>query len=863
MSTTKCADLAIKKFNLEQEDADALVEMIRDRAKSFREGDVRVTIKQLAKVITAEQKFFARQKKLSARRNILKEREKNALMLLQGERKPKSWLQKKFKKYSMRDSGFLDSNLKAFLAGSTHERFMGQLSIHGRQLAKFRDNYNSIFRHLMKVRNFKDSELHSWVNDDQNINDVILELFGPNGEGFSIENPTMKSGNETAFEFARAYVMSKRKMVDEINTEGGAIGWLEDHVTSQYHDQVRVFEAGKTQFKSDLMRMLNEERTFGIMTDAEREKFLDAVYENIVSGKRRVTDDAPFMKSPQALVTKLAQHRKLHFKSADAWVAYQKLYGHRDLKTALMNGLKNLGDETVLVQQLGTNPDSMIEKLIAHAQQAHVKSGKSPDTFDTAGIRARYRQVTGEAYHIDSDSYKAPSIARYTGYWQAWQNMSKLGSAVIASISDIGSILQTAAYNGMNPFEAISTHLSNVMRRYDREELLEALSYLDEGFEHIIGGFHNRFGAGDYMPGMVSDMQDKFFRLNGLTAWTNSNRNAYSLMMSKFLGKQLSNSYEQLNPNTKRALLQYGLGEREFNILKQAGVKEVKGPQGQSRYYLTPDTIDDLVETTTDAALKQEYTETANRLRVYFTQEARIAVPEPGANERAFQVGNSERGTLGRSARELFWQFRSFPLTYMMKMGPRYQQMGKGYTIASMLGMTMLGYTAMSIKDILKGKKPRTIDPTDPMAYKTYVAAFTYSGAGGIIGDFILNDFGRYGVDVAGVLGGPTASVAEDFATFASALATGDDFASEAFNALVRNTPYANLFYTRTALDYMILYNLQEAFNPGYLRRMERRMKRDAGQEFIREPIDMRPISNKARRATWDYGPKQLQRVMR
>jgi hypothetical protein len=40
-------------------------------------------------------------------------------------------------------------------------------------------------------------------------------------------------------------------------------------------------------------------------------------------------------------------------------------------------------------------------------------------------------------------------------------------------------------------------------------------------------------------------------------------------------------------------------------------------------------------------------------------------------------------------------------------------------------------------------------------------------------------------------------------------------------------------------------------------------MKRDAGQEFIREPIDMRPISNKTRRATWDYGPKQLQKVMR
>jgi len=47
------------------------------------------------------------------------------------------------------------------------------------------------------------------------------------------------------------------------------------------------------------------------------------------------------------------------------------------------------------------------------------------------------------------------------------------------------------------------------------------------------------------------------------------------------------------------------------------------------------------------------------------------------------------------------------------------------------------------------------------------------------------------------------------------------------------------------------LYNIQEAFNPGYLKRMERRVQKEYGQEFIREPIDMKPTTSPLRKATW------------
>ena len=46
------------------------------------------------------------------------------------------------------------------------------------------------------------------------------------------------------------------------------------------------------------------------------------------------------------------------------------------------------------------------------------------------------------------------------------------------------------------------------------------------------------------------------------------------------------------------------------------------------------------------------------------------------------------------------------------------------------------------------------------------------------------------------------------------------------------NIPFANLFYTKEAMNYLVWYQLQETINPGYLRRMERRAKNQNDQTF-------------------------------
>jgi hypothetical protein len=81
-------------------------------------------------------------------------------------------------------------------------------------------------------------------------------------------------------------------------------------------------------------------------------------------------------------------------------------------------------------------------------------------------------------------------------------------------------------------------------------------------------------------------------------------------------------------------------------------------------------------------------------------------------------------------------------------------------------------------------------------------------------------------------------SKADEIARLFGDLKSGDDSAAQALRFTISNTPYANLFYTRMAADYLFLYELQETMNPGYLRRMERRIEQETGSEWWLRPSE-------------------------
>ncbi|HSX91090.1 MAG TPA: hypothetical protein VLG17_24200, partial [Pseudomonas sp.] len=56
-----------------------------------------------------------------------------------------------------------------------------------------------------------------------------------------------------------------------------------------------------------------------------------------------------------------------------------------------------------------------------------------------------------------------------------------------------------------------------------------------------------------------------------------------------------------------------------------------------------------------------------------------------------------------------------------------------------------------------------------------------------------------------------------------------------------QNTPFIRSWYTKAAFEHAVFHDMQELLSPGYLRRMERRAKKEFNQRFWWEPGETSP----------------------
>lgn len=195
--------------------------------------------------------------------------------------------------------------------------------------------------------------------------------------------------------------------------------------------------------------------------------------------------------------------------------------------------------------------------------------------------------------------------------------------------------------------------------------------------------------------------------------------------------------------------------------------------------------------------------------------------------------GTAPGTPLGETVRFIM-QFKSFPIAFGQKVLGRAIKGGVGGKadaagLANIIaGSWVMGYMAMTLKDIAAGRSPR--DPTRP---ETPIKAFLQGGGAGIYGDFLLAKATRFDNTPLETAAGPTLGSAAEILGLISSAARGNAGATD---VVLHNTPYGNIWWGRAALAYLILYRLQESLNPGFLRRMERRLKDDYGQSFIVPP---------------------------
>ncbi len=672
--------------------------------------------------------------------------------------------------------------------------------------------------------------------------------------------------NQDALKIAKVIRRVQDYSLGRKNRAGAYIGRLENYITRQAHDGKLMSDAGFEKWLNDIRPLLDDStfKDVPLRKDGKNaeEEFLRDVYESLVSGIHKKNDGEytidgkkdpiTAFKGQSNLAKSLSQSRVLHFKDGEAAFKYSQNYNRRNLFETIIDGLTHDGRSIALMENLGTNPRMMIDRIL---EDISLQAKKNPKLARKAkgqskAVIREFSQLDNSlnAVGISEGKFFGADFASVASGYRMIQEMALLGSATVSSITDVASKAAFLASNTERGFfNNLGRGMADVFEGFKGPERKELAIRLLVGAEGMTGNVLSRHGPEDFGPGFISKMHALFFKLNGMRYWNHAQKVGVARILAFDGAASVKKSWNNVDGQFKALLKRYDIDEQEIKLFKDVDMKAKDG-----REYLFPDLADDIPVKALDPYIRQKTgsleisdamrararDELRTKIGSVYTDSADTAIPTPGAKERAIMNLGLPKGTVAGEAIRMVMMLKGFPITMITKgLNRQYHTSGFTGTMKMITGMSAMGYVAMSAKDILKGKEPKTIFTDDYMKSAKVITASMIQGGGmGIFGDFMFGEFNRYGQSFTKTVAGPAFGSADDVATMFAKLVRGDVPTKDAVKFAIRNTPYANLFYTRAAADYMVLHGLMESMDPGYLRRTEKRLKKDYDQEYYFPP---------------------------
>jgi hypothetical protein len=710
-----------------------------------------------------------------------------------------------------------------------------------------------------------------------------------------------KTGNADAKYLAKVFAKYAELGRTDINHLGGSIGKLDGWAGVQLHDEIKLIGAGKDPWVGRMMTLLDIERTFpeGV-SPAEATQILGDIYDTIITG----VPNAPTARekgqrvSPSQIAKSLGKSRVLHFKDAAATLAYREEFGYGNTISGMISHLGNMARVAANMEVLGPNPEVMFGAL-ADSLKRRIKDDPTLSPKQKSRQTKSIDLQSGAlrtALDISTGAFSRPNSAGVTfaqigSDIRAWQSMAKLGGAVLTSFTDAFSAASAAQFRGSNYFTALAQQFGGILQGRPKGEQAEISFLIGEGFDGLIGRIVSPHAAQDGPVGMMGRAQELFFRYNGLTFWTDNMRGTAGRVIAAEMGMRAKTSYGDLPPKYRHVLSMQGIDETRWNVIRQAQTRNVNGAA-----YITPDRlrtlpdraymplvqeridaarkasrVDEAVSDSVRAARQSKFDEAAAGIIADGRRDVELSVLRFIADETSYGViatdaktqrwsvlsmSGARPGTLGGETLRFLSQFKSFPLAFTDRVMGRAlfgHRKGKGARVEQfahigtiLAGLTVAGYMSMMAKDSLRGYWP----PRDPGDWRTWVAALQQGGAAGIYSDYLFSQVNRFGGGLAETLLGPTiggaiegANIGREAYYYGLDSVTGQDGRFSGANALsfvVGNTPFANLFYVRPALDWLFLSTLRETMSPGYLRRTEKTRAKEYGQQRL-DPLGIGP----------------------
>lgn len=726
----------------------------------------------------------------------------------------------------------------------------------------------------------KQAGVYDTFVDRAQSHDIAREAFDPGS-----------TGNANAAKLVDVWKGMVESLRKKQNSLGADIGTIDEYIGAQSHDPEKLLqyadswrerkairsrtyyrnglnhgisngelrEMAFTRWKNFTLPRLNAKRTFADVADEDIDKFMRGAWDGLVTNRHlSLPDDEPvdFNTRPKMFknyADKISASRKLHFKDGTSWSEYSREYGSGSVQQSMITTLRRAASNVALLSKWGPNPRRMFDIKLNKAMDSasrlsHVNIRALEK--DQARLQAYFDMLDGTAY------IPVSSLGAKTGQaLRTWQAYAKLGGIVLSSIPDIALRAEMMRNFGANPIGAYFTAIGDMIRGRPKGEQKMIADSLGVWAESSFGHMAAYMADSTNPYGMVSKTQMLYNKLTAIDWWDETNRLAAGSFLSRWMALNKNIAFDKLDSKASIQLKMYGIGDKEWDLMRNnentyrtANGKQFITPDAAIGYsdesiakYLGKD-VKDLSEREKQA-VKEDM---QNKLMTFFIDKTNDASLRPGIQSHYTINRGSRPGTWAGEILRSIGQFKYYSIEYARRIlgrkmfGVRMDK-GHGLQVGSpdiaglvnvLIGTTILGYVSMQAKNIVKNRTLRSIK--DP---GTMIASLLQGGGLGLYGDFFFGQYNRFGSSIIESIAGPVPLSLEQGATILFRMEHMQDPTNQVAQFLKNNTPFLNLFYLRTGLDFLFLNGLQEQMKPGSLARFNTELMQQNNQQYLINPL--------------------------
>ncbi|ENL8526844.1 hypothetical protein AB6I00_000750 [Acinetobacter baumannii] len=662
-----------------------------------------------------------------------------------------------------------------------------------------------------------------------------------------------KSDNPEITAMAKEVSFALEEMRLAFNRAGGNIRKLDNWGFMTSHDQKKVALSTEKEWVDEVLPKLDRNQYVRgdglLMSDSEVRTMLKDVYRTIATNGANKFLDGRKSITPVGGRSKMANRhqeaRALHFKDGDSWLEYQAKFGtynETGFHEILKNHTHRMSTEIAMMQNFGSNPRLSFENLLEEAStklKADPENGSKHGEIDKQSKRAlsMYNTLDANTRAVDS------TLGNVMGGLRALMVASKLGGTTLTTIGDHASTKKSANMLGLS-------YTKSVLPEYMKQ--LTQGKYRDEALRFGIGitemvGSTSRFGDADVVSSAtksgrfnarMQQLASTTLKISGLNAVTAGMKRAFNLVhMNKIAEMTRSTHWKDLGKDDLKILKGNGITEKDWNLWRE--LTPSRREDGaivltQNDFFNAPDEVikkflpKDKQDSPT-AIVDYRY-KAAMKYQTHIFNEESVAVIEAGVRERSI-INLGDAGTIqGELGRTLF-QFKGFPLAYMLRIGHRAFAQGdiksRATFLASLLAyQTLAGAFIVQLQNLANGKNPEPVFTPD-----FFGKAILKGGGLSFMGDLMSALSDPTGRSFGDFVAGPLVSQGGKLGMLLTGM--GNNFiegkestrAMEIANTLKGNLPFQNIWYSKLIIDRMLYSKLQNMIDPDYLPKTQQRLE--------------------------------------